>query len=63
MMNVIGKHGVHPTLLGPNAQLGASVFFAPRRAVRGDRTDAGAPRGGARGVHVLMRMDSSVAKG
>jgi len=61
IMNAIGKHGVHPTLLQPNSQPTGNAFFAPRRAVRGGRTDAGVPRGGARGNHVPRLMGGSVA--
>jgi len=60
-VNAIGKHGVHPTLLQPNCQPTGNAFFAPRRAVVGDRTDAGAPRGGARCNHVPRLVDGSVA--
>ena len=61
IMNAIGKHGVHPTLLGTNFQPRGNAFSAPRRAVPGDRIDAGAPRGGTRGDHVPRLMDGSAA--
>jgi len=61
IVNVIGKHGVHPTLLHPNSQPTGNAFFAPRRPVPGGRIDAGVPRGGARGSHVPRLMDGSVA--
>jgi len=61
IMNVVGNHGVHPALLQRDSQPAVNVFFAPRSVVRGGRTDAGVPRGGARGNHVPRPMDGSAS--